>query len=298
MSKTSLSRPRFSIVIPAYNEELFIAATIASLKQQTFNGEYEIIVVDNNCTDQTATIAHSLGAKIVTQKNPGVCWARQAGTLAARGEIIVSTDADTTYPSGWLSRIDQQFKLHPEAIAVGGPCHFVNGPLWGRIYPNLMFGLFHMVYLFTGRAVYASATNIAFRREAWDGYDTNLTQGGDELDLLRRLRKKGKVIFDNWNPSHSSARRLVRGFIYNFFVSWLIFYIIEYNLSRIFKRPVLGSMPKFRNERSPELLSFLHVFFTLLIIGLFCVYTKPGHRLVYSTYHFIKNTSHHLIGRI
>lgn len=69
----------------------------------------------------------------------------------------------------------------------------------------------HLIYRATGRTCYVSATNIAFRRDRWTGYDTRLTQGGDELDLLRRMRREGRVIYDHGNPTYTSGRRFNRG---------------------------------------------------------------------------------------
>ena len=99
---------RFSIVIPCYNEADFIASTLESLTAQTFTKNYEIIIVDNNCTDDTVAIARRHGARVVSAQRPGVCSARQAGTKASHGEIIISTDADTIFSPNWLSNIDHK----------------------------------------------------------------------------------------------------------------------------------------------------------------------------------------------
>jgi hypothetical protein len=96
--------------------------------------------------------------------------------------------------------------------------------------------------------VYASATNIAFRREAWTGYDTSLTQGGDELDQLRRLRTKGRVVYEHGNPTYTSGRRFARGLGYNLFVSLPVHYVLTYAVNRIAGRRVLGSAPAFRDR--------------------------------------------------
>lgn len=241
-----IDRPRFSVVIPAVNEAADIGRCLSSLADQDFQGDYEVIVVDNNSTDQTATIAHSHGATVVFEPHPGVCWARQRGTEVARGEIIISTDADTTFDPGWLSSIDKSFTREPANVAVTGPCQFVDGPRWGLVYATLLFGLVRLLHRLTGRVFYVSATNIAFRRTAWTGYDTNLTQGGDELDLLRRLRAKGPVTFEPRNPTFTSARRLHRGLIYNIFVTCIYYYVLGYGLNRIFRRPILGTAPEIR----------------------------------------------------
>ena len=245
-------RPRFSIVIPCYNEASYIAETLRSIQRQDFKGEYEVIVVDNNCTDNTTDIAIGLGAKVITAINPGVCCARQAGTEAARGDVIISTDADTTFSSGWLAQIDETFKNNKHCVAVGGPCLYVNGPWWAKPYCHLLFGMMTALYRVTGRPFYITATNTAFLKSAWTGYETWLTQGGDELDLLRKLKRKGKVIFDNKNSVYTSSRRLTKGLFYSLFVSLLMRYLIEYSLSKLLKRPILGTAPAFRASQQRQ----------------------------------------------
>ncbi|MEV6928932.1 glycosyltransferase family A protein [Dactylosporangium sp. NPDC051485] len=239
-------RPRFSIVIPCFNEAGYLTDTLLSLRKQDFDGVFEVIVVDNNCTDDTAGIARDFGARVVAEPVPGVCNARQRGTEAARGEIVVSTDADTVHERDWLSRIDARFREDGRVVAVVGPCRYADGPSWGAGYGRLLFGAVNGVYRLTGRAAYASATNIAFRREAWTGYDTSLTQGGDELDQLRRLRKKGRVVYDHANPTYTSGRRLDRGLAYNLFVTLPVHYLLTYAVNRAAGRRVLGSAPAFR----------------------------------------------------
>src|SRR3954451_17465617 len=100
---------RFSVVVPCYNEGAYIADTINSLSAQRFSGAWEIVVVDNNCTDDTAETARGLGARVVREVRQGVCNARQRGAEASIGEIIVSADADTIYPTDWLATIDAAF---------------------------------------------------------------------------------------------------------------------------------------------------------------------------------------------
>ncbi len=102
-------RIRFSIVVPAYNEAGYLGCSLTSLQHQDFAGPYEIIVVDNNSTDDTAAVAASYGVRVVHEPEQGVCAARQRGADVAIGEIIVSVDADTVYPPDWLSTIDARF---------------------------------------------------------------------------------------------------------------------------------------------------------------------------------------------
>lgn len=240
----------FSIVIPCYNEDRYLAETLESLAAQTYPGRTEVIVVDNNCTDGTVGIAEAHGVRVVAEAQPGVCCARQAGTLAAGGDVVVSTDADTTYATDWLARIASHF-ADEKVVAVVGPCRYKDGPRWGRGYARALFGLVQIVYRLTGHIGYVSATNIAFRRSIWPGYDLQMTQGGDELDLLRKLRRKGRIIFDHGNPTYTSGRRLSRGILYNLFVTLLVHYLLTYWLNRLFKRRVLDSAPAYRNDARP-----------------------------------------------
>jgi glycosyltransferase involved in cell wall biosynthesis len=240
------SHPRFSVVIPAYNEAEFLGSCLDSLLAQDFRDSYEIIVVDNNSTDATAEVARSRGVTVVHEPKPGVCSARQCGTTAARGEIVVSTDADTTFGSDWLSRIDQAFRDDPARVAVAGPCRFADPPWWGRVYTGVLFTVVSLVASLTGRILYVTATNIAFRKSEWPGYDTEATQGGDELDLLRRLRSRGPVAFVFSNPTFTSSRRLHRGLAYNIVVTCLYYYVLGYALNRLAGRRVVGMAPAFR----------------------------------------------------
>lgn len=237
---------RFSVIVPAFNEEAVLAGCLKALAVQTFAGRVEVIVVDNASTDGTAELAERCGARVVHEPKPGVCFARQRGLDAARGEIVVTTDADTVCSARWLQEIDEQFRRRPDAVAVAGPCVYVDGPWWSEAWTHLLFGLVAVLAGLTGRVFYVTATNLAFYKSAFSGYDTRLTQGGDELDVLRRLRRTGRVVFERANPTYTSARRLERGLAYSLFVSLCFHYILGYFLNRGAKRSVVGSAPAFR----------------------------------------------------
>ena len=88
--------------------------------------------------------------------------------------------------------IDARFAESERVVAVAGPCRYKNPSWWAKAFPILLFGLVAAIHALTGFVFYVSATNFAIRRTAFPGYDLNLTQGGDELDLLRRLRRRGR----------------------------------------------------------------------------------------------------------
>lgn len=243
--------PRFSIVIPCYNESAVIGRALRSLARQDFAGAYEIIVVDNNSSDDTAAKARQLGARVIEEKRPGVCWARQTGTEVARGEIIVSTDADSHFEKHWLTHLDAAFSANPDVVAVAGPFHYAGGPKWS-VYAKFIFNVVSLVYKLTGHVMYAPGANFAFKKSAWEGYNTLMTQYGDEVDLLRKLRRKGRVVFDNRMIVHTSPRRLQQGFFYNVVVSFFLYSFLEYHLNRLFRRRFFGQAPAFRDEPESE----------------------------------------------
>jgi glycosyltransferase involved in cell wall biosynthesis len=244
--------PTVSIVVPALNEARLIGDCLDSLAQQDYPGPLDVIVVDNGSTDATAEVARDLGARVFVEDRRGVCYARQLGTAAAGGDIVVSTDADTVFARDWVSRIVAAFARGGDGlVAVCGPCRYVDAPFWVRPYNAALFGVVTLYYRLTGRVCYATATNIAFRRTAWHGYQVELSQGADELGLLHSLRTSGRVHFEQGNATFTSSRRLYRGLLYSLFVTCLWYYLIAYNVNRIAGRRVVGNAPVLRPDDRP-----------------------------------------------
>lgn len=236
MTFSSGAEPRISVVVPAFNEQDYLGEALTSLGRQDFAAPYELIVVDNNSTDATATIARSRGVRVLHEPRPGVCAARQRGTAAARGAIVVSTDADTVHPPDWLARIDAEFRRSSGVVLVAGPCRYSTPSWWAALYPKLLFGAVGRIHRHSGRLVYVTATNTAFLRSAFPGYDPALTQGGDELDLLRRLRGSGRAVWLPDNIVDTSPRRLQRGVCYSIVVTLLGRYLLTYLRDRLAAR--------------------------------------------------------------
>ena len=87
----------YSIIIPAYNESKYLPETLKMIQQamETIPLEGEIIVTDNNSTDDTAELAQQNGAKVVFEPVNQISRARNAGARAASGKYLVFVDADT-----------------------------------------------------------------------------------------------------------------------------------------------------------------------------------------------------------
>lgn len=259
MSKTKV---KISVVIPVFNEEKFLPMCLKSLKAQNFSQNYEIIVVDNNSTDQSVKIAKKYGARVISELKKGVVFARQSGTLAARGEIIVSTDADSTYSKDWLKNIHSAFEQNannsdnPNVVAVLGPFQYGLKPRWGRYYSSLLFNTVKFFYDQNDKVIYAAASNFAFKKSVWQeigGYNLALSQGGDEDNFLKKIKIQGQIIYLPQNKVQTSSRRLHRGLIYNLLVSLMGYYVLDYYLfGRFTGKTLVGPWPDYRSIEAPK----------------------------------------------
>lgn len=235
-----------SIVIPAFNEEKLIARCLISLQKQQFHKACEIIVVDNNSTDKTEEIARSFSVRVVREKNQGVVFARQKGLETAKGTIVVGADSDCMYPPHWLAHIYKAFEKNRNIVGCGGPAIAEKTPYWTYIIYKLGFGIVQYVYQFTGYLIYLGAFNLAFHRETFvklGGYHTYLDFGGDEWDVVARLRKTGTIVFIPKAYMYISNRRYKVGFFKWLLVHAFYYYTLNYLLAKIFKRTLIHAQP-------------------------------------------------------
>jgi len=101
---------KISVVIPALNEEDgigHVVSAIPKLELEELGYDVEILVVDNGSHDSTAELASKAGANVVTEKLPGYGRALKKGFSSATGHIIVTADADRTYPIEDIPRLVQ-----------------------------------------------------------------------------------------------------------------------------------------------------------------------------------------------
>ena len=114
-------KPRFSVIIPAYNSGATLARAIDSVRAQS-RPAHEIIVVDDGSIDDSALVARNYGetVKLVRQVNSGVSAARNAGVRAASGDWLAFLDADDWY-------LPDRLKLHAEWIDADPMLAFLTG---------------------------------------------------------------------------------------------------------------------------------------------------------------------------
>jgi glycosyltransferase involved in cell wall biosynthesis len=109
-----MSKPEYTIVIPAFHAAATISECINALSAQTVPREqYEVVVVDDGSTDETAEAAREAGAdQVVTCRHRGPSVARNTGVEAANSEIILFTDADCVPLPTWIKEITAPFQDH------------------------------------------------------------------------------------------------------------------------------------------------------------------------------------------
>ena len=210
-----------SFIIPCYNEEQYIGDCIRSIKKQASERFifYEIIVVDNNCTDKTALIAFAEGALVVSEKRKGVVFARQKGYEIAKFPLIANIDADSRLGEGWVENAIAHINKD-DVVAVTGPLIYddVSTSM------NIMTKFYYYLAWFSNNyiGVFLQGGNALIKKSALDkvnGYDTSIAFYGEDTMTAKRIQQFGKIKFVMKLKLHSSPRRLKDQGILN--TSWL-----------------------------------------------------------------------------
>src|SRR5262249_23494967 len=113
-------RPRLSVVIPVHNGENVLPRCLQGLRDSAGSDDYEVVVVDDGSTDDSARVAESYGAGVVRSERSGPAAARNAGAIAAEGEIVFFLDADVAVHPDTLARAVARFDADPGLDALFG----------------------------------------------------------------------------------------------------------------------------------------------------------------------------------
>lgn len=112
---------RISAIIPVYNGASFLAAAIDSALGQTY-APFEVVVIDDGSTDNSAAIANAYGGivRCISQPNGGLSVARNAGIAATTGEFVALLDADDLWPADSLQLRLDYLLANPDIDTVVG----------------------------------------------------------------------------------------------------------------------------------------------------------------------------------
>lgn len=185
-----------SVVIPSFNEEERIEGCLRSLQRQTLpRNRYEIIVVDGGSKDKTREVAEKYADLVFIQTSPKVGGARNDGAQKAKGEILVTTDADSYLPPDWLERIEKDFS-DPNVVMLYGPVKPIEKSIKNHGYLFLANRLAGLGYL-TGTILFTLGCNSAFRKSAFIRAGMyRVSDAGDDLEIAHRMKKLGNIRFD------------------------------------------------------------------------------------------------------
>lgn len=196
-----------SVIIPTFNEEENIAQCLVSLSHQSIpRSEYEIIVVDGGSKDATCEIAKKYADKVFTQTSKKVGGARNDGVMAAKGDIIATTDADCILPPHWIRRIAEDFS-DKDIVQVYGPVYPIEEGI-GHRFSLFLANTFSRIGYYSRTFYYTLGCNTAFRKEAFVKSGMyRCIDAGDDLEIAMRLKDLGSIYFDERLKVGFSMRR-------------------------------------------------------------------------------------------
>jgi cellulose synthase/poly-beta-1,6-N-acetylglucosamine synthase-like glycosyltransferase len=187
------SVPPVSVVVPAYDASRTIQDCLGALLEQEFPSEsLEIIVVDNNSSDDTSDIVRQYPVTLLYERDVQSSYAaRNLGISHAQGEIVAFTDADCVPDSHWVGQLVAAFS-RPSIVGVGGQILDAETANNVERFVAEVQPLRNAQRLDGSYHVSVVTANAAFRRsvlETLGGFDRRMRTGGD-LDLSWRIQRE------------------------------------------------------------------------------------------------------------
>lgn len=214
-----MSEPvKISVVICTYNRAAYIRDAMESLYHQTIaKDQYEVIIVNNNSTDNTTAVCQEYLSRhsdahfyFCNESKQGASYARNTGAGMAKGELLCFMDDDAIAEKDYLERIIGFFQQHPDAGGLGGriiPKYIPEEPKWMSYYVSSMVGNFdysETVAVFSANR-YPLESNMIIRKTDFDavgGFNTalpgvvgTLRIGGEGKDFFFKLKALNRIIY-------------------------------------------------------------------------------------------------------
>ena len=183
--------PRFSVIIPAHNEESYLPPlldTIDESRAQYAGGAdaIEVVVADNASTDRTAEIARNRGCVVVFVEKRAIAAARNGGARGSRGEILAFVDADSRIHPDTFNAIER-------TLATGRVVAGATGVHMERLSPGIILAYCMLIPIVW---ITGMDTGVVFcRREDYDavgGYNENRLYAED-VEFMLRLKRLGRT---------------------------------------------------------------------------------------------------------
>lgn len=208
-----------SIVVATYNRCEFLQQCIDGFyKQDCDKSLFEILIVDNKSTDNTALVVRDLieaypvlDIKYVMETSQGLSFARNKGINESKYNLIHFFDDDSFATHNYVTEIINTFQNYPNAIAVGGKIllnYFEGRPKWASIYMESIFGLFDIGESEKEfpRKDYPRGSNMTFKRSVFEeigffdvglGRKGKIMLGGEEKEIFQRIYQRGFSVIYN-----------------------------------------------------------------------------------------------------
>ncbi len=202
-------QPELSIIICTYNREDFLPLTLQSLSLQSLdNHRYEVLVVDNNSTDRTASLCQEfighhpdINLRYFLEKNQGLAFARNRGIKESSGRIISFIDDDAEARSDYAMNLIRTFQEYSNYDAIGGKVIPLfpekKEPAWLSTY---IWGVVAKVdkgdHPVPFKKKVPAGCNMAFRKVVFETiglFDTKLAHRCDDLYIFGKLKAMHKV---------------------------------------------------------------------------------------------------------
>jgi len=179
-----------SFVVPAYNEERLIGATLDAIHAaaRDIGAPYEVVVANDSSTDRTPDIAREHGARVVDCHHRQIARVRNTGARATTGDVLIFVDADTLIST---AVVRASLAALGRGAVGGGSLPDIEGrmPWWGPMVLLAVDRVMRLMRWAAGCCVFV--TRAAF--EAVGGFDETL-YASEELTLCRALRRWGAFV--------------------------------------------------------------------------------------------------------
>lgn len=200
---------RISVVVPVKDDARHLEQLLALLREQTL-APFEVVVVDDGSTDDSAVVASAAGARVVRHGGAGIPASTAHGFDEARGEVLARLDADSRPGPDWVARVAAHF-ADPEVGAVTGPGRFDElGPL-ARVLARFVYMDAYFVLMGSALANWPLfGSNCAVRRSAWEEITDEVHRHDayvhDDVEISVHLGLRHRIVFDRHLQVGISAR--------------------------------------------------------------------------------------------
>lgn len=205
---------KISVIICTYNRQKYIYNLLKSLAENDYpHSDYEIVLVDNNCTDNTAAECErfrhdypTVNLQYRIETSQGLSYARNNGIKSAKGEILIYVDDDALTSKEYLKSYADFFEANSQAMAAGGPVEpiyegkepewfsfYTRQPITGELYLGKKQRIFP-------KGKYPIGCNSAYRKSVFEEvglFNVELGRkgtgllGAEEKDLFDKMVSKG-----------------------------------------------------------------------------------------------------------